>query len=218
MRAVSCISALSSFYTIIAGGTFPERWGVSSVTPIFKNGTRNIVSNYRPISKISIFGKVFESIINKTLLQHVMAVVSPHQHGFIPKRSTCTNLLHFTNYINSAIDNGSQVDVIYTDMSKAFGKLNISILLKKMALYGVSGELLVLLGSYLLGRRQYVTVNGFSSRSLFPTSGVPQGSNLGPTLFIMFINDISTILSCEYLMYADDLKLYLNVKNESDQY
>lgn len=131
--------------------------------------------------------------------------------------SITTNLLNFSEYSLKALDTGVQVDVIYTDFAKAFDKVNHLTLLSKLNYYGLSNPLVKFFSSYLHNRIQYVSYCGFSSSEFRALSGVPQGSNLGPLLFTLFINNISEcIINCNYLLYADDLKLFRTINNVSD--
>lgn len=141
----------------------------------------------------------------------------PQQHGFVKKRSTTTNLLLYTNYLFENLDNRVQVDSVYTDFCKAFDKVDHLLLLKKIAFNGIRGNLLRWFQSYVTGRVQTVVINGFASNSVVVSSGVPQGSILGPLLFILFINDISEcFIHSEFLLYADDLKVYRRITNSDD--
>jgi hypothetical protein len=108
------------------------------------------------------------------------------------------------------------VDVLYTDFQKAFHQIDHFILLRKLELFGFDNSLLALFRSYLLDRRHYVTYQNFVSKSFTPTSGVPQGSNLGPLLFLLFINDMVNVITCEKLLFADDLKLFIRIESDSD--
>lgn len=169
-------------------GVFPTLWKMAKVTPIYKSGDKKDVTNYRPISILNIFAKTFESLVYKHIYNHLKHRLNPNQHGFITGRSTNTNLLIFSSYICDSFNDKCQVDAAYTDFSKAFDKVN-SILLKKMSHLGLHGSLYRWLASYLLNRSQLVTLHGYDSVPFEATSGVPQGSNLGPLLFLAFIND-----------------------------
>lgn len=198
-------------------GEFLSEWKISFISPIFKSGSRNEVTNYRPICKISVIPKLFEKIIYNKLVFLLKEVISPLQHGFISGRSTTTNLTIFSNYVLGILEKGLQCDVVYTDFSKAFDKVNHSLLVSKLKNLGFHSNLLRWFESYLVGRVQYVRINNILSDPVEATSGVPQGSHLGPILFLIFINDIPSLLkNCFCLMYADDLKLFLSIRTISD--
>lgn len=219
-----CVSSLSYPLSLIynkslSDGLCPSQWKRALVIPIHKNGQKNIVENYRPISKLCVFEKILEKIVYKTLFNSIKNVLSIEQHGFVPGRSAESNLVQYTDDIWKSMEDRYQVDSIYTDFSKAFDKINHKLLINKLNLMGIHGSLLGWFESYLSNRSQCVLVNGFRSRSLPVISGVPQGSHLGPLLFIIFINDITQCFhAAKILMYADDLKIYLTIKNKNDCY
>ncbi|XP_063923769.1 uncharacterized protein LOC135137920 [Zophobas morio] len=159
-------------------------WKLSKIIPVHKGKIRTAVENYRPVSILNNFAKIFESLIYKQLYFQVAASITERQHGFMSGRSTVTNLLCVTQFIADSIDCGLQTDVIYLDFSKAFDKLD-------------HGD-----------RKQYVHCCGYDSDVITVLSGVPQGSVLGPLLFLLFINDISNELDVEFSLYADDIKIY----------
>jgi Reverse transcriptase (RNA-dependent DNA polymerase). len=131
-------------------------------------------------------------------------------------RSTVTNLVCITQFISEAIDRGSQVDVVYTDFSKAFDRLDHGLLMDKLSAFGLSSDFLELMKSYFTGRTQFVQISGVKSTEFAQTSGVPQGSILGPLLFTLFINDITSQLNVRYLLYADDIKIFSQIDNVFD--
>lgn len=207
---------LAIFNLILNSCTFPDVWKLSRVCPILKCDKADNIQNYRSIVILCNFAKVFEICLYTHIFPQVKPLISPQQHGFIERRSTVSNLVEITQVISNTLDNRGQVDVIYTDFSKAFDKIVHSILLNKLDYYGFSNPLVSLMTSYLGDRKLYVSYNGYNSNLYIATSGVPQGSNLGPLLFILFINDLTTQIKCGSLLFADDLKLYATVSNVND--
>ncbi|KAG7308770.1 hypothetical protein JYU34_006003 [Plutella xylostella] len=199
-------------------GIFPSQWKYTLVVPVPKDGDKTNVQYYRPICLLSTVAKVFEALVCPHLIWHTKQLLSKQQHGFFKKRSTTTNLVSFIEFTLKEMSIGGEVDAIYTDFSKAFDKVPHSVLVQKLSShFGVGGPLLDWCRSYLSDRLQTVVVNGFRSDSFYANSGVPQGSHLGPLLFLMFINDIQDHISySNYELYADDLKLFRTVKTKED--
>lgn len=204
------------FNTSLKTATYPKLWKVAKVCPIFKKGDKADVSNYRPISLLSNFSKVFEILIYNRILPSVKSMLSPYQHGFTPGRSTVTNLACISQFLSETIDSLGQADVVYTDFASAFDRVDHSVLLHKMSGFGFSPLLLSFFESYFRNRIQVVYYNDYKSAPFSATSGVPQGSNLGPLLFLMFVNDLPDRLDCNTLLFADDVKLFLRIRTLDD--
>ena len=195
---------------------FPDRWKLSNVTPIFKSGSRSDVTNYRGIAILSAIAKLFELLIYKNMYEELRCSISENQHGYVKGRSCVSNLLEYTSFILKSMEDGLQVDSIYTDFSKAFDRVRHQLILIKLALAVPPAEC-ELLRSYFSGRTQRVKIGSCVSKEIKVTSGVPQGSHIGPLCFIWFVNDIAQIFKhVRVLFYADDMKLYLPVENSQD--
>lgn len=209
-----CSSVLSEplcylFNLSLTTGIFPEVWKSSFLIPLFKSGDRRLVSNYRGIAKLNVIPKLFESCIYESMFFNVKTKISSKQHGFLRGKSIQTNLLSLTNHITNSFSQKLQTDVGYFDFSKAFDQVHHELLLKKLQSFGFSNIYIKWIKSYLTGRTQRVTFNNFLSKNIEVTSGVPQGSHLGPLFFLMFINDLpECIQNCEILLYADDAKIF----------
>lgn len=205
------------FNLIIKRSVYPDKWKISKVIPIYKSGIRQDIKNYRPISILSSVSKIFELIVFELLFDEISGKIASCQHGFFPHRSTFTNLATFSQYVHEAINNKSQVDVIYTDMEKAFDRVRHCVIIESLRHMDVSPHLIGLTQSYLGNRFQYVEVKGCKSCIFKSTSGVPQGSNLGPLLFLATINDIvGNLDNAMALLFADDFKCFLQVNSVED--
>lgn len=205
------------FNKSLAGGCFPSMWKLSYVTPVFKDGDRSDIKSYRSISKISLFAKLFESIVADKLTPYFDQIIINQQHGFTKGRSTITNLLTYEETLLEALESGYQVDVIYTDFSKAFDRVDHSIMLKKLERMGFHGYMLGWLESNLCGRRQAIKIENHISSEFAVLSGVPQGGHLSTLLFKAFINDIASVLkSSQFALLADDLKFFRIIRGLLD--
>ena len=201
----------------LRSGVFPSLWKLAHITALFKGGDRSDISNYRPISGLDSSAKVLEMIVVDALCNGFHGSISVYQHGFVPGRSCQTNLCLYTNFLATALERGSQVDSVYFDCRKAFDRVSHQILIKKLKLYGVSDPLLSWLKSYLEDRRQMVKLDSVLSNEITVHSGVPQGSHLGPILFLIFVNDLGSVFdSSSCLLFADDLKIYRRIDSMND--
>ena len=167
------------------------------------------MQNYRPVSLTSILCKSLQKIIRAHICQHLLqhSMLSPAQHGFLKNRSCLTNLLCFLDEVTRRLDEVKQVEVCYLDFSKAFDSVNHRLLLRKMETFGISGQIYRWLEDFLSRRTFYVKVGDRCSSLVNVTSGVPQGSVLGPVLFLLFINDLASTLQSPSFIFAEDVKI-----------
>ncbi|XP_073984063.1 uncharacterized protein [Rhodnius prolixus] len=209
---------LASLFTkSIKHGIYPDMLKTSFVVPIYKSGDKRDVTNYRPICIQSAIAKIFEKSVIDILRPLLDNLILSEQHGFHSGRSTLTNLLLFEDYLRRALVTAKQVDAVYLDFAKAFDRVNHSKLIHKLSHCGIHGSLLDWFYSYLTARHQSVKYKSLMSEEFLVSSGVPQGSILGPFLFKIFINDISTCLnSVNFLLFADDLKIYTAINSADD--
>lgn len=198
------------FNKSLSEGKLPNIWKDANVTPLFKKGEKYKTSNYRPVSLTCVLCKVMESLIRDRLVDYLIEqeLLSEFQHGFIAKRSCTTNLLVALDAWTKYLDTNVPVDAVYLDFAKAFDSVPHQRLIRKLESYGVNSQLLAWISDFLLGRRQRVKVNGCFSEWAPVSSGVPQGSCLGPVLFVVFINDLPDVVSSMCQMYADDTKVF----------
>ena len=200
-------------------GKVPNDWKLANVTPLFKKGDRSKCCNYRPISLTSTVCKVMESCIRGNIITFLQdhKLLKSSQHGFMNKKSCLTNLLELLEHITKYIDEGYPVDIIYLDFAKAFDKVPHKILLKKLRKKGITGKLSDWIENWLDGRKQRVVINGNRSKWNKVSSGVPQGSVLGPLLFLIYIDDLDNGVLSNILKFADDTKCFRKVNNAEEQ-
>ena len=195
---------------MIETGVYPEKFKISKITPIYKKNERTNIANYRPISLLPTLSKIFERVIHTQLYTYFdeNKLLSEQQYGFREKHSTELAAVKLVDYINHEMDIGNTPEAIFIDLSKAFDTLNFDILIHKLQFYGLSGNSLALMKSYVTGRMQYVLFNKTKSDLAIITTGIPQGSILGPLLFSIYVNDIiNSSDKLQYLLYADDTTL-----------
>lgn len=197
-------------------GYFPETWKTSFISPLHKKGDKCNIKNYRPISKISAIPKSFEAIIYQKLSPLLSKLLVSNQHGFSRNKSTQSNLISFIEYMSPLLDEGCQVDCIYSDYSSAFDKLNINILCSKLEAYGVAD--VSWFRSYLSNRTQIVKYENSYSMPIKIASGSPQGGHLSGILFNLYINDLPSHIDSHVKnwLFADDYKLATVVRGSDD--
>ena len=207
------------FERSINTGIFPAEWKLARVTPIFKKGSKSDLDNYRPISVTPIVSKIFERIVFDQLYQYLNEnnLLTNCQSGFRSLHSTLTALLEATNNWSVNIDNGLLNGVVFIDLKKAFDTIDHEILLRKLASYGADKNALAWFDSYLSHRSQKCNVNGNLSNAKELSCGVPQGSIIGPLLFLIYINDLPNSLSiASAKMFADDTHISVSATNQTD--
>jgi len=205
------------FKSILQTGIYPDIWKQANVTPIHKKNSKQLISNYRPISLLPICSKIFEKIIFKQLYGFLTTnnLITKKQSGFRPGDSTTNQLLDLIDTIHQSFDANDSLEVraVFMDISKAFDKVWHKGLIFKLKQNGVSGSLLKLFESYLNNRKQRVVLNGSMADYETTKAGVPQGSVLGPLLFLIYINDLEENIKSQIRFFADDTMLYSIVNN-----
>ena len=199
----------------------PEEWKSGEISVILQKGNRRAPMNYRPVSLTSIVCKLLESLVREEIIWYMRSnkLFSPHRYGFHDKNSTTLQLLNVLDKWTEIIDDGETIDAIYMDFMKAFDKVPQERLLRKIEACGIGGPLLGWVRSSLTGRKQRVNVGKDSSKWKWVTTGIPQGSVLGPTLFVLYINDLPDSIqnNSTAVMIADDTKLFARTDTYKDK-
>ena len=218
--AVSLAYPLSVIFRVsYNSGMIPKDWKLANVVPVYKKGSKTSVENYRPISLTSLVMKIFEKIIRDELMMRCETLLGKSQHGFLPNKSCTTQLINFADNVSQALNQSLRTDIVYFDFAKAFDSVNHDIILKKLKnRFKIDGTMLKFLVGYLQDREQCVIIDGKKSKNAPVRSGVPQGSILGPLLFVLFIDDMPEVISKDthIALYADDTKIWRQIKTWED--
>ena len=188
----------------------PTEWKLAKITAIHKKGPKKLCENYRPVSLTCIICKIMESLIRDVIMEHMKRhkLFTSKQYGFLSGRSTALQLLKTLDMWTEALDKGESVEVIYLDFQKAFDQVPHKRLLNKLSYYGIKNPVHGWIKDFLQGRNQFVAVGKHTSDKKEVLSGIPQGSVLGPLLFVIYVNDIPGMLQTQSLLFADDTKLF----------
>jgi hypothetical protein len=218
LNTEKCAEILVDIFNLsLESGILPDQWKIAQITPLFKQGNRIKPSNYRPVSLTSLCCKILEHVILHHLHAQLDDVLYPNQHGFRKHYSCSTQLITVIHDIIRSLDNGQTVHAAVLDFSKAFDVVPHSQLISKMIYYNVDSRIVRWTANFLSNRFQYVKVGDSKSDLIHVTSGVPQGSVLGPVLFLLFINDIvDPVEYCTIRLFADDTLMYLPVESQDD--
>ena len=208
------------FRKCIENGSVPEEWKKGIIVPLYKKNKKpENPSSYRPVCLTSIICKLLERIVHKYLMVYLKQkdLISPSQHAFLAKKSTGTNLIECLNDWTQLIDAKKPVDIVYIDLAKAFDSVSLQKLLFRLRKIGIGGPLMEFFRSFLIGRSNCVRIKRVYSPYEPVLSGIPQGTILGPALFILYINSIAEIpTSSTIQLYADDAKLYRGISSDED--
>ena len=204
--------------TLQSRPVLPSEWKLADVTPIFKKGKKTDPNNYRPVSLTSSSCKLLETMIRDDIIKHLEEknLLSKEQHGFRSGHSCNTQLLEVVHDWAEAAELLYPVDIVYLDYQKAFDSVPHERLLNKLYAYLIRGKILTWIRNFLTNRTQRVTVCGVSSNQVNVTSGIPQGSVLGPLLFLIYVNDLPEVVKSTIKLFADDTKIYRVIKSDRD--
>ena len=185
-------------------------WNSAIVTSIYRKGLKSDPSNFRPISLTCIFCRIMEHIMLSYIAKHIAKknIIINEQHGFRNKLSTIIQLINTTTDWANTLSSKGQTDIIFLDFSKAFDKISYKFILSRLHYYGIRNHTLSWIGAFLSNCTQFTVVNGVHSSYVEVTSGVPQGSVLGPMLFLLYINDINNAIRSQINLFYDDSVLY----------
>jgi hypothetical protein len=207
------------FNQSLALKTVRKEWKNAQISAIFKKGNKSQARNYRPVSLTSVVCKIMEKLIRLHIINHMKAnkLFSNKQYGFIEGRSTALQLLEVIDNWSEALDEGLDIDCICTDFQKAFDKVPHKRLIKTIENYGIANPILSWIEDFLSRRYQRVSIEGEISNRMEDTSGIPQGSALGPILFVFYINDLPDVVESEVYLFADDTNIFRLINSIDDQ-
>jgi len=193
-------------------------WKVGNISPIHKKGSRQTPGNYRSVSLTSIVGKIMEQLIRDVITVHLVTnkLWTACQHGFIKGRSCITQRLATLYHWTEVMGRGGDLDAVYLDFSKCFDSVPHERLLLKIQNYGIQGKMWSWSADFLRSQKQRISIEGCQSTVVMVLSGIPQGSVIGPLLFIIFVNEMPELVHSSILIFADDTKVFTEIRNEED--